>query len=596
MAFLKSKQRPIYLHFLDRELRRAEGANYSDDSVLEFLIAAILNSLTYCYSSASLLQESKKVIPQTTTALLELEKMGFVKLLTNEHSFNEFIQSRREIYAHKESRYPMYFGDADEKLWPANPEIITSSTTANLRSTILEWIDNSESTHKINKGQFDTNTLKEFTNKLLQERDKAITLDLFLGPEQLKVDQIRRSSGRMISYFYSKRYLDLFDGDVLCNLPYLSFYDRLSSNPAVNDFRVLQVILRRCLIPIYFYTQGVFKIEKLISFLNSPSFRFLQVELLAITKALVESAAEKRESVTEALKLFISNFNTQIVKIEAQPSDFLHQVYLSLSSSTLSISKLNASFYKFYEVAKHELTTVNRTLIVTATAIEARTFIKSMASVGHFPTTVPLDKLIFWNFGTIGNSEILMVKLGDMGSSKTSGSTLVVKDAIDALNPTYAIMLGIAFGLKSEQQQIGTILVSRELEDYDSAKAAPDTIIPRGHRIPAGPTLLSRFDSSSITYEKCPIDVGLVLSGNKLVDNEDVVKQLKKSFPEARGGEMEGTGLQATSHREKVEWIVVKGICDWGYNKQGEDKDKNQELAISNVCDYFIYTLKHYPF
>ncbi len=400
----------------------------------------------------------------------------------------------------------------------------------------------------------------------------------------------------MISYFYSKRYLDLFRGDILCGLPNLSFYDRLSSNPDINNFRFLQLILKQCLIPFYFYERGIFKTEKFISFLTSPHFKFLQIELFAIIKSLIESAKDTQQNIYEVFKLFILNFKAQTIKTDSQPSEFLLQVYLSLSSSALLFSTLSAPFYKFYEMAKHELTNSKKVLIVTATAVEAKTFLKAMALIGNTPTTVPIGKLIFWNFGIVGNSEIFMVKLGDMGSSKTSGSTLVVKDAIDALSPAYAIMLGIAFGLSSDKQQIGTILVSRELEDYDSAKISPDGIIPRGHRIPAGPTLLNRFDSSSMTYDKCTIDIGLIISGNKLVDNEELVKQLKQSFPEARGAEMEGTGLQASSHREKVEWIVVKGICDWGYNKQGEDKDKNQELAISNVCDYFIYTLKHYPF
>ncbi len=71
---------------------------------------------------------------------------------------------------------------------------------------------------------------------------------------------------------------------------------------------------------------------------------------------------------------------------------------------------------------------------------------------------------------------------------------------------------------------------------------------------------------------------------------------MKTRFPEAIGGEMEGTGLQSSCHRDKIEWILIKGICDWGYDKQSEDKQKNQELAINNVCAYLIYTLSNFEF
>src|ERR1700752_922807 len=124
MTILQNKQSPTYLHFLDRELRRAENAIYTDAMILNALIIAVINSLNYCYSSASLLLESNQLFPVSTGLLLELEKFGFVKLLTNEHSLDEFIHSRSSIYAHQSKRYPMYFNDDISSLWPSNPKIV----------------------------------------------------------------------------------------------------------------------------------------------------------------------------------------------------------------------------------------------------------------------------------------------------------------------------------------------------------------------------------------------------------------------------------------------------------------------------------------
>ncbi len=45
-------------------------------------------------------------------------------------------------------------GEANEKLWPTYPELITTSTTSTLRSAMLEWIDSKEHTQKISKDKF----------------------------------------------------------------------------------------------------------------------------------------------------------------------------------------------------------------------------------------------------------------------------------------------------------------------------------------------------------------------------------------------------------------------------------------------------------
>jgi len=235
-------------------------------------------------------------------------------------------------------------------------------------------------------------------------------------------------------------------------------------------------------------------------------------------------------------------------------------------------------------------------LIVAATPLETMSFFEVFKKKRRKASPIPIDKITLWNFGDIGNKKIMMIKQGEMGSSKPSGSALVIKDAIDILNPDFVIMVGIAFGLKEDKQEIGQILISRELENYESAKISKNTAIQRGHKIPAGTTLFDRFDNSAIEYKKVKSEVGLIISGDKMVDSQPFVKKLIKKYPDGIGGEMEGTGLQSTCEREKKEWILIKGISDWGYNKQHENKDRDQILAITNVCDFLIYTFKKFNF
>jgi nucleoside phosphorylase len=61
-----------------------------------------------------------------------------------------------------------------------------------------------------------------------------------------------------------------------------------------------------------------------------------------------------------------------------------------------------------------------------------------------------------------------------------------------------------------------------------------------------------------------------------------------KADPEAIAGEMEAAGIASAADREKIEFIVIKGICDWGENK---DK-KNQELAARNAFSFAMEVVR----
>lgn len=78
--------------------------------------------------------------------------------------------------------------------------------------------------------------------------------------------------------------------------------------------------------------------------------------------------------------------------------------------------------------------------------------------------------------------------------------------------------------------------------------------------------------------------MGTILSGEKLLDDKAYRDKLHSLYPEAIGGEMEGAGLASVAKAHNLyEWIIVKGICDWGYNKQSSEKDKYQEIAMKSA-------------
>src|SRR5690606_16221697 len=115
---------------------------------------------------------------------------------------------------------------------------------------------------------------------------------------------------------------------------------------------------------------------------------------------------------------------------------------------------------------------------------------------------------------------------------------------------------------KGKKQRIGTVLVSRQLQGYELERIGTSSsgkveLVPRGDRVTASTRMVDRLHHANESWSVHPVDFGLVLSGEKLVDNADFLESLMQRFPEAIGGEMEGQGLYAEA-KDQAEWILVK--------------------------------------
>jgi hypothetical protein len=117
-------------------------------------------------------------------------------------------------------------------------------------------------------------------------------------------------------------------------------------------------------------------------------------------------------------------------------------------------------------------------------------------------------------------------------------------------------------------------------------------IILRGDRPHASPWLLDAFKNADLHWKGATVRFGLVLTGEKLVDNFDFREQLRVLEPEAIGGEMEGAGLYVACHDAKVDWILVKAICDWADGNKAVDRDARQAIAACNSAGFVLHVLQ----
>src|SRR3989454_2526218 len=232
-------------------------------------------------------------------------------------------------------------------------------------------------------------------------------------------------------------------------------------------------------------------------------------------------------------------------------------------------------------------------LLVTATEVEARAVLNTFPRQDSISGWRYAGNNTYFDLGVIGGARTFLVQ-SEMGAGGPAGATLVVYEGIKALSPSAVIMVGIAFGLIPKEQRPGDILVSRQLVGYELQKieegpGGVEIIRPRGDRAQASPRLLSCLRASVFDWQGPKVHFGLVLSGDKLVNHKNFRNKLLGIEPEAIGGEMEGTGVYAAAHRNKVDWILVKAICDWADEHKD---DAYQQQAAENAARFILHVLQ----
>ena len=235
-------------------------------------------------------------------------------------------------------------------------------------------------------------------------------------------------------------------------------------------------------------------------------------------------------------------------------------------------------------------------LLITATEVETRAVRSLILQQGGIFELHSIDGQTYFDLGVIGNARVFLVQ-SEMGAGGPGGATLVAFEGIKALSPRAIIMVGIAFGLRPGEQQLGDILVARQLLGYQAQKIdtggeGREHIKARGDRPHASPHLLSRFQAGVLDWPGPEVFFGLVLSGDLLVNHRDFRDKLLRLEPEAIGGEMEGTGVYAAASREKVDWIVVKAICDWADGNKDVNKALYQQQAAENAARFTFHVLR----
>jgi nucleoside phosphorylase len=195
--------------------------------------------------------------------------------------------------------------------------------------------------------------------------------------------------------------------------------------------------------------------------------------------------------------------------------------------------------------------------------------------------------------GTLGGANIVLAQ-SEQGTVGAGSMPWTVDNLIKQLDPAFLVLSGICYGLRSREldggdQEIGDVVVATQLRAVEHRKMTTradgsDYEITRGPRPEAASDLLSHARVLGRAREP-KVHFGPVLSLNTLVNSANERARLRALDEEAVAGEMEAVGLYAAAAQAKCDWIIVKGISDWGIEKTDEHQSRAARHAADFVAD-----------
>lgn len=188
------------------------------------------------------------------------------------------------------------------------------------------------------------------------------------------------------------------------------------------------------------------------------------------------------------------------------------------------------------------------------------------------------------------------------GANTDLGMNTTIHAALKYIKPNVIFSLGVGFEIDYKTQNIGGVLVSRQIFPYSENKIDGDKIKPNRWQDKTIDNWLDvRFANANGFLDE--VTYGGILSGGSVLSSSKEKDKICTAYFKDDfiiGGEMEGSGLFQTSYFTDIPCAVIKGICDWGVAKNdifGEDvfeneilkeewfKDSLQAYAMLNVID-----------
>ena len=176
-----------------------------------------------------------------------------------------------------------------------------------------------------------------------------------------------------------------------------------------------------------------------------------------------------------------------------------------------------------------------------------------------------------------------------------------VQDAIETFpNARFVIGIGVGYAFDSKHYKLGDVLVSKQICDFKNLKfTANDEIIDHGQRVDVVKDLSAIFckdlmheeDIEVSDTKRCSkVDTGLFVSLTAIVENREIRNKIRRSLPEAIGGDLEGGELLKFQSKRKIQGVaVIKGVSHYADGRTAEDWEFTASLAALHYAKSKLY-------
>lgn len=589
-------QRPIYLHFLNRELLRAAAFSPPQSYPFDSLSLILMCTAQRLYASFSSIWENEFIAAPSVQLLAELFELDQLGVISDSTTREEHVARRQMLYAFDKERYPGYFGAKSMPLHSFRPtEHKENDTTRTLAASLLGWAQEDMLPHRWAdaKAMRTLSPIKKDVARIIERRQgAAVTLSLLGGKLRDRKQAFLPPLAQLLSLLYIEDHLDAMDLDIATGVPGFEYFDRVSRSFPHLDVGGFARVVRWC----GFEKAACQKVATGESYsLRGTAHHKVACEIVCrvirAASRLVSRPAPQR-LLRPAFYAALDDLPARIACRDISGSDRWPEVMLG------RLHKLDAALSRCRVWAPHWLVekqemdaSGSRILVVTANDTEARILREMLVSRfnRNFSREYIKDHTLH-NFGDLDNLQLVHVQT-EMGTEAPGAATLTLVDVVDAVKPEAVLLIGICAGLRENDHNIGDVIVSRQIRLFDPKKVIyrDNAEIPlyRGDKVSSSTRLLDRARSAALDWDGGAVHFGLVLTGNTMVNSPDTVAQLKQFEPEAIGYEMEAGGLYATCYKRKTDWLVIKGICDWGHDKS----DDFQREAARRAVEFFTHML-----
>lgn len=260
---------------------------------------------------------------------------------------------------------------------------------------------------------------------------------------------------------------------------------------------------------------------------------------------------------------------------------------------------LNKSYTLFNNGRRYDM---EKILIISALDKELKPILEAIDSPLKPRNIEEIDGRRYFIYEVSTTLTVICTSFWGMGQINAA---LAVKDAVSHYGVSKVILTGICGGIDREMNY-GNIIISDQIVDYELAKIKSDDVQVRWNVYRSDFELVQSmrmFNSDSWSsylkqmfpdpeYKKPNVYSGIVLSGNKVIANNEEIKRFKKMWAKALAVEMEASGIAAALYQMKdaPSFVMVKAICDFADSEKNDDWQEYAAYASAIFVLNYIFT------